>query len=241
MQPFFDLVERVRPRDAMRVVDLGCGTGELTALLAERLPGSTVLGIDSSPSMLERARPRASERVRFEPGDVARFDRVGEYDLVFSNATLQWVPDHERVVPALLRAMRPGAQIAVQVPNNYDHASHKVAEQVATSGRFRALLGGYVRSYGVQRAEWYAEQLWAQGFRDVWCVEKIYGHELEDTAAVVEWVKGTLLTAYTAKLSPGDAQEFLEAYRARLLATLGRRAPYFYAFRRLLFSAVKPA
>jgi trans-aconitate 2-methyltransferase len=241
MQPFFDLVALIEPREGMRVIDLGCGTGELTAMLAERLPGATVEGIDTSPAMLSRAAARASERVHFRAGDIAIATGYQDYDLVFSHAALQWVPDNEAVLEAIVRAMKPGAQLAVQVPKNTAHSSHVVANAVAQQAPFRDWLGGFVASIETPSLERCAELLYAHGFRTQVCLEKAYGHELSSSAEVVEWVKGTFLTAYLGRLDEAQQQVFLDAYRTRLLATIGDRAPYFYPFRRMLLWGRKDA
>ncbi|HEY9855897.1 MAG TPA: methyltransferase domain-containing protein [Stenomitos sp.] len=234
-QPFDDLRALIRPHPAMRVIDLGCGTGELTALLAEVLPGSSVTGLDSSAAMLERAAARQTEHVRFQPADLREWRDAAAYDLVFSNAALQWVPDNEGLLNRILAAMRPGSQIAVQVPRNEGHPSHRIAAEIAERSPFRELLGGFVRRSEVLSLERYSELLHAHGFREQVCLEKIYGHELAETAEVVEWVKGTLLTAYLTRLDAPAQEAFLTAYRERLIAELGERRPYFYPFRRMLF------
>lgn len=235
IQPFFDLIALIDPRGVGRAVDIGCGTGELTVMLAERLPGAIVHGVDSSPAMLQRALPRASARVSFQLGDAAEFGDWGAYDLVFSHAALQWVPDNEALMRRALGAMRAGAQIAVQVPKNAAHPSHAIAAEIAQKPRFRsAFPEGPPRSHALTM-ERYAELLFEHGFQEQVCFEKIYGHVLSRTEEVVEWVKGTLLTAYLSRLNDADRAAFLEDYRERLLATLGNREPYFYPFRRMLF------
>lgn len=234
MQPFHDLVGLIRSQPGMRAVDLGCGTGELTVMLARTLQASAV-GLDASAAMLERARARASEAVRFEAGDIARWQEAGDFDLVFSNAALQWVPDNEALLARILGAMRPGAQIAIQVPRNEEHPSHRIAAELAQAAPFRELLGGFVRRSEVLPLERYAELLFAHGFHEQVCLEKIYGHVLPAAGEVVEWVKGTLLTAYLSRLAPDAQEAFLAAYRDRLLAEIGDQAPYFYPFRRALF------
>jgi trans-aconitate 2-methyltransferase len=235
MQPFFDLAGFVEPRPGMRAIDLGCGTGELTAMLAERLPGSTVIGIDSSPSMLEQAAGRAHDRLSFRRQDLAEIDDFGAYDLVFSNAVLQWVPDNEAIVGRILHTLKPGAQVAIQVPVNEAHPSHRLAAELASEEPYRTLLGGYVRESHVLTLERYAELLYEHGLRRQTCIEKIYGHELPSASDVVEWVKGTSLGAYLTRLEEPARGAFLQEYRSRLLAEVGDRSPYFYPFRRLLF------
>lgn len=234
MQPFDDLIRLIRPREHMRVIDLGCGTGELTVQLASTLQAATVLGIDSSASMLERATERQDERVRFERADIREWPDVAGFDLVFSNAALQWVPDNEGLFDRMLSQMKPGGQIAIQVPRNEGHPSHRIAGEIAQQAPFRDMLGGFVRKSEVLSLERYAELLYGHGFTEQVCLEKIYGHVLSEAGDVVEWVKGTLLTAYLGRLDPEGQEAFLAAYRERLQAEIGDRSPYFYPFRRML-------
>lgn len=234
-QPFYDLLALIRPRASMRVIDLGCGAGELTAELAERLPDAHVEGIDSSPAMLAEATPRSHDRLRFRQAAVEEVSDFGGYDLVFSNAMFQWAPDNEGLMQRILSQLRPGAQIAVQLPKNQDHPSHRLAAELAAESPFRELLGGHIRISHALSLERYAELLYDHGLREQRCFEQIYGHELPHTGDVVEWVKGTLLTGYLTRLDEETGAAFLAAYRASLLAELGDRAPYFYPFRRLLF------
>ncbi|MDP2310049.1 MAG: methyltransferase domain-containing protein [Pseudomonadota bacterium] len=236
-QPFVDLLGMVRVRPGLRVLDLGCGTGELTALLAQRLPGSMVEGIDSSAAMLAKAVPGPG--LTFRHADIASLAEASGVDLLFSNAALQWVPDNEALLGRWLRDLAPGAQIAVQVPRNEEHASHRIAEIVAGEEPFRTHLGGWVRRSAVLPLERYAELLWAHGFQEQECLERIYGHVMGAPADVVEWVKGTLLTAYMGRLGPELGAAFVARYRERLVEALGEAGPYFYPFRRLLFWGIK--
>lgn len=235
LQPYEDLLALIRSRVGMHVIDLGCGTGEITALLAEHLPNAVVEGIDSSPAMLQEARIHAGERVTFRLQEMQEIGDFSRYDLVFSNAALHWVQDTETFLARILEQLRPGAQVAVQVPNNYGHPSHLIAAELAQEPPFRHLLGGFVHSRYVLPLERYAEMLYDHGFRQQVCLEKIYGHELSGSSEVVEWVKGTLLTSYLGRLDERGQADFLEAYRKRLLAALGDRRPYYYPYRRLLF------
>ncbi len=236
-QPFLDLLARVRVRTGMRVLDLGCGTGELTARIADRLPGARVEGLDSSRAMLAKAVPRPD--LSFREADIASLVDVSGVDLLLSNAALQWVPDNEALLARWLPQLATGAQIAVQVPRNEGHVSHRLAEEVAREAPFAEALGGFVRRSEVLTLERYAEILWAHGLRDQVCEERIYGHVMDGPADVVEWVKGTLLTAYVGRLGPALGEAFVARYRERLVEALGDSRPYFYAFRRLFFWGVK--
>jgi trans-aconitate 2-methyltransferase len=241
MAPFFDLVEWVRARPGMTVLDLGCGTGEITVALAERLGGATVLGIDSSEAMLAEAEKRAGSHVTFRRADIESIEDFRPYDLVFSHAALHWIADNEQLMARILGQMKPGAQIAVQVPQNGAHPSHRIAAELAAEPAFARLLGGHVQRSGALTLERYAERMHEHGFVEQQCIEKIYGHLLGSSADVVEWVRGTLLTPYLSRLDPPGQATFLAAYKERLIAALGPASPYFYPFRRLLFWGQKPA
>ncbi len=236
-QPFFDLLALVEPRPAMRVVDLGCGTGELTREMHRRLAAAETLGIDSSPAMIERTPAFAGDGLRFRRHDIADFRVRGEFDLVFANASLQWLPDHRGLFARLRDALRPGGQLAVQMPQNHDHATHTTAAEVAREEPFRTALGGYARTGWGLAFDDYAPLLHRLGFREQHVRLQVYPHLLASRDDAVEWVKGSLLTDYRARLSPQDFDRFLERYREALLARLPDERPFFYPFKRLLLRA----
>ncbi len=235
--PFFDLLDLVKPRPNMEVVDLGCGTGELTTRLAEALPGSRLLGIDSSPQMLAKAQVRSNGRLEFRQGDQASLN--GTWDLIFSNAALQWSEDHPALVPHLFGCLTPGGQIAVQVPSNHAHISHQIYREVASGKPFAGALRGYNRSSPVLPIEAYADLLYREGARDITVFEKIYPHLLPDADAVVDWISGTALVPYFDRLETGMRAEFLTAIRSRMRQELPG-SPVFYPFKRTFFTAFKP-
>ena len=167
------------------------------------------------------------------------------YDLVFATPRLQWVPDHPGVVTRWWAALRPGGQLAVQIPANADHPSHRVAAEVAASEPFRSAMGGAPPpdqvAANVLAPEQYAILLDHLGAARQHVRLQVYGHVLARSADVVEWVKGTSLTRFTNVL-PADAPRGVRrrvppAPAARASAT---RAPYFYPFKRILFWGVKP-
>ncbi len=234
--PFFDLLALVAKRPNLKVVDLGCGTGELTRRLADSLPDSAVTGIDSSAQMLEKAAAFASSNLHFEQGDQAQL--TGEWDLIFSNAALQWSENHPELIPRLYRRLAAGGQIAVQVPSNHNHLSHQIYRETAGAEPFRSVLRGFQRYAPVLSIDDYARLFFECGAENIIVFEKIYPHVLEDSDAVVEWISGTALVPYFERLGEYK-QEFLDAIRARMRLALPDR-PVFYPFRRTLFSAKKP-
>lgn len=240
-QPFYDLLAMIRPTPGGRVVDLGCGTGTLTAQLHAHTGATSTLGIDNSAAMLDEAAAHAGDGVAFEAGDIGAFGvgvGGGAFDVVFSNAALHWVPDHERVLAQWASALKPAGQLAIQVPANADHASHYLATEVALESPFVDAMNGAPPAdvvLGVLKPDQYAEVLHDLGFTEQHVRLQVYPHVLDSTADVVEWTKGTSLTRFRRVLSPELFDAFVDRYRQRVLETLGDRAPYFYAFKRILF------
>lgn len=239
IRPFLDLLAMVTPVPGGRVVDLGCGTGELTRLLHDRTGAAETVGVDSSETMLAKSGEFAGRGLSFELADIATYRPPAPFDVVFSNAALQWVPDHPALIPALARLVRAGGQFAFQVPANDDHTSHVTARDVAAEEPFRSALGGYERSWPVMPPEWYAEQLDAMGFSSLNVRLQVYGHHLPSSADVVEWVRGTYLTDYARRMPSHLYEQYLVRYRHVLLERIGERRPYFYAYKRILVHAVR--
>jgi trans-aconitate 2-methyltransferase len=227
-QPFDDLLALVEPRPRMRVVDLGCGTGELTRELHAHLGAEETLGIDNSETMLLKSCSFGGEMLRFECGDIEGFVTDRPFDLIFSNAALHWVNDHPSLFRRLAGFLAPHGQLAVQMPANETHASHRVAAEVA--GEF----GIVPRVSPILQPDEYASLLHDLGFARQNVRLQIYGHLLPSSADVVEWVKGTLLTDYERQLDAARFAEFVDRYRERLLREIGEHAPYFYTYRRVL-------
>jgi trans-aconitate 2-methyltransferase len=233
-QPFHDLVALITRRPAGRVVDLGCGTGLLTATLHRELDAGEALGVDSSDAMLERARTLEVSGLRFVRGDINEWETDAPVDVVFSNAALQWVPDHPRLFRRLTGMLAPGGELAVQVPANFDHVSHALASEVAAEEPFASAMGHHVRRFAVLAPEAYAALLYELGFAAQSVRMQVYGHVLESVDSVVEWVRGTLLTDYEARLPEALYTQFVSRYRELLYAALGDQRPYFYPFKRIL-------
>jgi trans-aconitate 2-methyltransferase len=242
-QPFFELLALVRRRPALRAVDLGCGTGELTRLLHLELQAAATTGLDSSASMLAKSAGLAAPGLRFVQGDIGDWaPPEGAVDLVFSNAALHWLPDHAALLARLTRALAADGQLAVQIPANHTHPSHVVAAELAAAAPFRDALGGYTHAARqVLAPETYASLLAGLGYREQHVHLRVYGHWLDASADVAGWVEGTLLTDYERRLPPELWIRFRDRYRATLAARLGDVRPYFFAFNRILMWARLPA
>ena len=234
--PFYDLLALVDVRPNLKVIDLGCGTGELTRQLADKLPNSDVTGLDSSPQMLEKAAAFASPGLHFELGDQSQL--MGEWDLIFSNAALHWTENHAELLPSLYQKLTPGGQIAVQIPSNHNHISHQIYRETADEDMFKFILQGFQRYAPVLSIDDYARIFFKCGAENIVVFEKVYAHVLEDSDAVVEWISGTALVPYFERLGK-HKDEFVESIRKKMRAAMPD-SPVFYPFRRILFSARKP-
>ncbi|MFD7816027.1 trans-aconitate 2-methyltransferase [Streptomyces sp. NPDC059785] len=225
-RPFTDLLARVPdlPGRPARIADLGCGPGNVTALLAGRWPTARITGYDNSPEMLARARADhegptpGGGRLDFATADARTWTPEGPYDLIVSNATLQWVPDHTASFPAWVDALAPGGTFAFQVPGNFDSPSHRLMRELAESPRWKDRLAGTLRhDDAVRTPAAYLGHLIAAGCAadetDVW--ETTYLHLLKGEDPVLDWVKGTGLRPVLTTLG-ADADAFVTDYRAAL-------------------------
>ena len=239
-RPVHDLLARVPLAAPDRIVDLGCGAGASTAPLVARWPRAQVLGIDTSPAMIEEARGKVPG-ARFEIADGAVWAPEAPVDLVFSNATLQWIPDHRALLPKLMSWLAPGGVLAVQMPDNLDEPSHALMREVAAEAPFAATLE---QAAGARTKLLSYEETWDvlapdAATVDIW--RTTYVHPLMGAGKIVEMVRSTGLRPF---LDPLDAElqaAFLARYTARVaaayLATADGRV--MFRFPRLFFVAVK--
>lgn len=215
-RPFVDLTARIGATDPRTVADLGCGPGQQTASLAERWPHARVVGLDSSTEMIERARTCAGDRVTFEVADLVDWRPKQPVDVIISNATLQWVPDHRSLLPTLVDRLAPGGWLAFQVPGNIDEPSHALLRQLASDPRFEAATRGLERpaAFGPDVS---LADLASLGLRvDAW--EATYLHVLAGTDPVFGWISGTGARPILQALSDDQRETFVAEYKALLRA-----------------------
>jgi trans-aconitate 2-methyltransferase len=242
-RPFGDLLARVDALAPRTVADLGCGPGSLTRLLARRWPEARIEAVDSSPEMVARAQQELAPfggRVDVALADVRTWAPAEPVDVVVSNATLQWVPDHLEVLERLAGAVPRDGWLAVQVPGNFGEPSHTLMHEVARQPRWRDRVGDLARA-AVEEPATYLARLAGLGLEvDVW--ETTYHQVLPGEDAVLAWMRGTGLRPVLSALDAGDRADFETEYGA-LLRQAYPRQPYgtVLPFRRIFVVAHRPA
>jgi len=237
-RPFFDLTARIDAKQPRRVVDLGCGPGNLTATLAQRWPQARIEALDSSPEMVAAARERGIDAA---VGSATEWAPAADTDVVISNAVLHWIPDHAELVVRWARELAPGAWLAFQVPGNFEAPSHRALQEVARRDAFAEAL----RDIPFQDKVTQAPEVHAGLLTDTGCAvdawETTYVHELTGQTPVLDWITGSALTAVKSRLS----EEAWQQYRAELAPLLAQAYPArpdgrtFYPFRRIFVVARK--
>jgi trans-aconitate 2-methyltransferase len=221
-RPARDLLAQIPLASARTVYDLGCGPGNSTELLAARYPGAEVTGVDSSPDMLRQARERLPQ-CRFVEADLAHWSAPADADLLYSNATFQWVPDHLAVLKRLLAGLTSGGVLAVQMPDNTNEPSHVWMREVAKEPQWAKIIA----PAAFERADLPSPDDYYNALRplcdrlDIWHTH--YQHALAGPEAVTEWFKGTALRPFVDPLTAAQRQAFLQAYTARIAAAYPAR------------------
>ena len=231
-RPAVELLSRVQHNNPSRVIDLGCGPGNSTAALAARWPHAHLEGLDSSPEMLMQAR-ESGLQTEWIHADIATWSASEKYEVIFSNATLQWLGDHHRLLMRLTSFIEPGGTLAFQVPHNMDAPSHTLMREAAASGPWGLKLKN-VREVAVLQPAEYFDILKAYGAEvDIWETE--YLHALDGEDAVYNWVSGTGLRPFVQALEGGERDAFIGDYKERLNKAYQRRSDgkTLFPFRRL--------
>lgn len=216
-RPLDDLLARIPPLNPQRAVDLGCGPGNSTERLQARFPEAKVIGLDRSADMLEAARRRLPG-IEFRCVDLAAWIEDDRYELMLANAVLQWLPDHDAQLPRLLRLLRAGGVLAVQMPDNLDEPSQLLMREVAQRGRWRSRLENTAARPQMHHPQhYYARLLEATADIDLWRTT-YYVPLAGGVGDIVEWFKGSALRPYLQALTPSDAERYLAEYTEALSA-----------------------
>jgi trans-aconitate 2-methyltransferase len=238
--PAIHLLSRIALATARRVVDLGCGPGNSTAPLKARWPDAVVIGVDSSEELLSAGR-RDHPGIDFVKGDIASWATTEPADVIFANASLQWVGGHDRLVPHLFDQVAPGGVLAVQMPRNHDFATHRLMRQAATEGDWRDRLEGAREPSPVKPPEFYYDLLAPRsaGF-NIW--ETNYIQIMDGVEAIISWLRGTGLRPFLARLTEVERPVFLERYAALLEDAYPKQADgkILLPYPRLFYIATKP-
>lgn len=239
LRPALELLSRVQLDVPTVVYDLGCGTGAMATIMAERWPGAAVTGVDASVDMLERA-AGAAPNLRWLRQDIAAWVPEAVPDLIYSNAALHWLPDHERLLRKLTHYLAPGGVLAVQMPRNFAAPSHIAIAATVREGPWRARLEPLLNQAPVAEPRWYLDLLSSLCAQvDLWQTE--YFQVLSGNNPVKEWTKGTWLQPFLAALPEPERVQFEQAYARRVLRAYPPRADgtTIMPFRRLFFIATR--
>jgi len=237
LRPALDLIAHIQLERPQTVVDLGCGTGNVTRILKSRWPDASIIGVDGSPQMLAEAR-KGESGIVWEQSDLAAWDPAKASDLVFSNAALHWLDDHPSLFERLARTIAPGGVLAVQMPRNFLAPSHTIMHELAVSPPWREQLANVLRPVPVSAPETYYQLLSSRARSlDIWETE--YLQILEGENPVAEWTKGTWLAPLLAALASDARASFEAEYRRRIALAYPRQpdGKTLFPFRRLFIVA----
>ena len=239
LRPALDLLARIDVPAPKMVFDLGCGPGNVTALLAERWPNARVAGVDGSAAMLARARAD-HPGLAWQQADLAAWTPAAPVDVLYSNAALHWLDDHERLFPRLMGFVANGGVLAVQMPRNFREPSHTAMAESVDAGPWCAKLAPALRAFPMPEVGAYYDWL-APPARtlDIW--ETVYSQALDGDDPVAEWTKGSSLKPLLDALDEGERHAFFADYAARCRKAYPKRADgrTLFPFRRLFIVATK--
>jgi len=239
LRPALDLMSRIQIESPETVYDLGCGTGTITGILQERWPDAKVTGVDSSASMLERTRD-VDTGVYWQHADLNDWHPESPADLVYSNAALHWLDDHDQLFPRIMAAVKPSGVLAVQMPENFSAPSHTSIADTVREGSWRERLAPFQREHPVAEPSYYYDLISHMSSSiDMW--ETTYMHILEGENPVVEWTKGTMLRPLLDNLTDEEGEAFLKSYADKVAKAYPHSAngKTVLPFKRLFIVAVK--
>lgn len=233
-QPFYDLAEFIKPVNGMKAIDLGCGTGEQTAILADKFKDADFLGVDSSIEMLEQSKALEMDNLHFRKATTEETIASGEkWDLIFSNAALQWSNDHETLFTELIKLVNPKGQFAVQMPVQPENILNKILADLVDEEPFKSYLKGYKRDSPVLSIDNYAQILFDGGLEELQILQKVYPIIANDHETLYNFISGSALIPYIERLEGEQKALFIQIYKERI-AEHFPKLPAIYSFKRIL-------
>ncbi|MEY8760505.1 methyltransferase domain-containing protein [Chryseobacterium tongliaoense] len=233
-KPFYDLSDLIVAESPMKAIDLGCGTGEQTAILAEKFPEAEFTGIDSSSEMLEKSKALEHERLHFRKATTEEIlDSDENWDLIFSNAALQWSDDHQSLFPKLILKLKANGQLAIQMPYQPGNTLNKILFELASEEPFKTQLNNWNRPSAVLTIDEYAQILFDNGIEDLNLSQKVYPIIAENHEILFDFISGSALIPYLEKLNEDQQITFITEFKKRIAANF-TKLPAIYAFKRIL-------
>lgn len=233
-KPFYDLMDFIKESESSKAIDLGCGTGEQTAILANKFSKTNFLGIDSSVEMLDKSKTLDVKNLRFERENVEDIAESNEkWDLIFSNAALQWSDNHEVLFPKLINLINPKGQFAVQMPVQNENILNKILYQLAGEDPFKTYLNNWRRNSPVLSIDQYAQIMFDGELEDIQVMQKIYPIIAQDHEALYNFISGSALIPYIERLDEEQQKLFVSTFKERI-AEHFPKLPAIYAFKRIL-------
>ncbi|MET0463227.1 MAG: methyltransferase domain-containing protein [Chitinophagaceae bacterium] len=238
-KPFFDLMSLIVDKEMKNAVDIGCGTGEQTSILSRKFEHTDFLGIDSSAEMLAESRQFVKANLHFKSSTIEEFaDADTGWDLIFSNAALQWSDDHAELFSKLISKLNPGGQFAVQMPFQKENVLNELLLQLVKEDPFAGKLNGFVRNSPVLTVDEYAKILFRSGLKELDISLKVYPIIAENETELYDFISGSALVPYMEKLK-NEEQELLKAEFVQRIKTSFEPFPSVYAFKRLLLYGIR--
>ncbi len=235
-QPFFDLMALISERDLRNCLDIGCGTGEQTSILAKKFDKASFIGIDPSPEMLSKSKELESNNLTFKMARVEEFiasDTLRNWDLIFSNAALQWSEDHRELFPALIAHLSANGQFAVQMPLQNENRLNKLLLKLVQEKPFVDFLHSWRRESPLLSMDEYTQIMIENGLDNIEVTQKVYPIIAGSVEKLFDFISGSALIPYLERMSEGEQERFTTEYKNRIQKEF-KQFPAIYAFKRLL-------
>jgi trans-aconitate 2-methyltransferase len=234
-QPFFDLINHITPQPNLSILDLGCGTGELTKVVADNFPDSNVKGIDNSPEMLAQAPQQSNLSFGLRSIEEQLLENE-TWDLIIANASLQWIDDHQKLFPTIISKLNGGGQLAIQMPSQTENILNKMLLELVQEYPFHQALEGWTRPSPVLSLDDYTNILFKHGGKELVIYQKVYPIIAQSSEELYAFIAGSALVPYMERLSEIMKDELEKSLKRKIAETFDS-SPAVYAFKRIILYA----